>query len=76
VHGGTGSNKSLKVYVSTADSGGDTPGKIITATVNTWTLITVNLSEIGNPGSIKRLNIQNNSASAQSAVYFDDLKLE
>lgn len=76
VHGGTGSNKSLKVYVSTLDSGGDTPGKIITATANAWTFITVNLSEIGNPAGIKRLNIQNNSASAQPAVYFDDIKVE
>jgi hypothetical protein len=76
VHGGTGSNKSIKVYVSTLDSGGDTPGKIITATVNTWTSITVNLSEIGNPATIKRLNFQNNSASSQTAVYFDDIRLE
>ena len=77
VHGGTsGGNKSIKVYVSTLDSGGDTPGKIITATLNAWTAITVNLSEIGNPSSIKRLNFQNNSATSQPAVYFDDIKLE
>ena len=49
---------------------------IITATVNTWTSITVNLSEIGNPATIKRLNFQNNSASSQTAVYFDDIRLE
>ncbi|HAV60921.1 MAG TPA: hypothetical protein DCY13_00965, partial [Verrucomicrobiales bacterium] len=76
VHGGTGSNKSIKVYASTADSGGDTTGKIITATANTWTAITVNLSEIGNPASIKRLHFQNNSSTSQPAVYFDDIKLE
>jgi hypothetical protein len=75
-HGGTGSNKSIKVYASTADSGGDTVGKVITATVNTWTAITVNLSEIGNPATIKRLNFQNNSATSQPPVYFDDIKLE
>lgn len=76
VHGGTGSNKSIKVYASTADSSGDTVGKIITATVNTWTAITVNFSEMGNPASIKRLNFQNNSGTAQPAVYFDDIKME
>jgi hypothetical protein len=76
VHGGTGSNKSIKVFVSTADSGGDLAGKVITATANTWTLITANFSEIGNPASIKRLTLQNNSGTSQPAVYFDDIRME
>lgn len=75
-HGGTGSAKSIKVYASTADSGGDTVGKVISVPVNTWTSYTVNLSEIGSPSTIKRLNFQNNSASAQPAAYFDDIRLE
>lgn len=75
VHGGTGSNKSLTFSTQNADSGGNSSSVTVTAVANTWTEITVNLSSLGNPGTIKRINIQNNSASSQSVIYFDDIRL-
>jgi hypothetical protein len=75
VHGGTGSNKSLQFYSQTADSGGNSPNVAFTATVNTWTEITIPLSSLGNPTTIKRINFQDTSGAAQSVIYFDDVRL-
>lgn len=75
VHGGSGANKSLRVSTQTADNGGNSTAVTVTATAGQWSEITVNLSQLGNPTSIKRLNIQNNSGNAQSVIYFDDIRL-
>jgi hypothetical protein len=75
VHGGTSSNKSLLFTSQTADGAGSSPSSVFTATAGVWNQITIPLSALGNPSSIKRINFQNNSASAQSAIYFDDIKL-
>lgn len=75
VHGGTGSNKSISVYIQTTDSGAGGSVVNVTAVAGTWTEITVNLSSLGSPASIKRINFQNNSASSQSTISFDDIRL-
>ena len=72
---GTNSSMPLKVWIRTADESGDSTAKTLTVSgANTWQLVTVNLSEIGNPSSIKRINIQNNSTTNPSAIYIDDLQ--
>jgi hypothetical protein len=75
VHGGTGSAKSLRVYTQTADSGGESASVVVSAPANTWTEITVTLASLGNPASIKRLNIQENSGATQPMMTFDEIRL-
>jgi endoglucanase len=75
VHGGTGTAKSLRVYTQTADGGGESPSVVVSAPANTWTEITVPLSSLGNPASIKRLNIQENSGTAPPMMTFDEIRL-
>lgn len=76
VHGGSGSNKSLQVYTGTGDSDGLSAMVNVTATAGQWNEITVNLSSLGNPSSIKRVYVKINSANAQSVIYFDDIRLQ
>ena len=48
---------------------------VVSAPANTWTEITVTLSSLGNPASIKRLNIQENSGATQPMMTFDEIRL-
>ncbi|MBC7922137.1 MAG: T9SS type A sorting domain-containing protein, partial [Ferruginibacter sp.] len=75
VHGGSGGNKDLLFYTQSSDGGGESPSVPFTATAGAWNEITVNLSALGGPAAIARINFQNNAASPQSTVYFDDLRL-
>jgi hypothetical protein len=75
VHGGTGAAKSLRVYTQAADGGGESPSVVVSAPASTWTEVTVPLAALGNPASIKRLNIQENSGAPQPAMTFDEIRL-
>jgi hypothetical protein len=75
VHGGTGAAKPLRVYTQTADSGGESTSVVVSAPANAWTEITVSLSALGNPTSVKRLNIQENSGATQPMMTFDEIRL-
>ncbi len=75
IHGGTGANKSLLFTSQTEDAAGTSTSSAFTATAGVWNEITIPLSALGNPTSIKRITFQNNSASAQSIIYFDDIRL-
>ena len=75
VHGGSGANKSIQLYTETSDSGGAGTSVNFTATAGAWTEITVSLASLGSPASIKRINFKSNSGTAQTAVYFDDIRL-
>ena len=41
---------------------------------NRWTDVIISMSQLGNPGTIQKVTIQNNSTSA-TTMYFDDIKL-
>ena len=75
VQGGTGTTKSLRVYTQTADTGGESTSVVVSAPASTWTEITVPLSSLGNPASIKRVNIQENSGATQPMMTFDEIRL-
>jgi hypothetical protein len=75
VHGGTGSAKSLRVSTQTTDTGAESGSVVVSAPANAWTEITVPLSALGSPASIKRLNIQENSGTAQPTATFDEIRL-
>jgi endoglucanase len=75
VHGGTGSAKSLRVSTQTADTGGESGSVVVTAPAGAWTEITVPLSALGGPASIKRLNFQENTGAVQPLMTFDEIRL-
>jgi hypothetical protein len=76
VHGGTGSNKQLRVYIEENDIGGPYSSMYnFTATVGVWTPITVTMAALGNPSQIKRINIQHAGGATPATVYVDDLYL-
>ncbi len=77
IHGGTGQNKAIRFFSETLASGGVSSNNIdFTAVVNTWTEITITLSELGNPAAIGRLNFFNNSGSELGMVTFDHIRIE
>jgi hypothetical protein len=65
----------LRVYTQTADTGGESAAVVVSAPANTWTEITVPLGSLGNPASIKRLNIQENGGATQPMMTFDEIRL-
>lgn len=75
VHGGAGSNKSLRVYTQTADSSGESAAVVVTAVANAWTEVTVSLGSLGYPASIKRLSIQNFTGATQPMMTIDEIRL-
>jgi hypothetical protein len=75
VHGGAGSNKSLRVYTQTADSSGESAAAVVTAVANAWTEVTVSLGSLGYPASIKRLSIQNFTGATQPMMTIDEIRL-
>lgn len=75
VHGGTGAAKSLRVSTQTTDTGGESGSVVVSAPANAWTEIAVPLASLGSPASIKRLNIQENSGTAQPLMTFDEIRL-
>jgi hypothetical protein len=74
LHGGTGSNKNLKFF--TEGEGGESSRVDITAVADTWTEVTVTLSDLGNPATINRLNFFNDSPTALSMITFDEIRFE
>jgi endo-1,4-beta-xylanase len=73
VHGGTGATKALRVSTQSQDTGGGSPEISFSAPAGTWTEITVNLSSLGSPAQIKRINLMSNATLGP--VYFDDIRL-
>jgi hypothetical protein len=74
VNGGS-TSKPLQFYSQMGDTSGNSTNVPFTAPANAWTEITIPLSSLGNPTTIKRINFQDTSNSAQSATYFDDIRL-
>jgi len=77
IHGGAiGSGvRQLQVVVQTGDDYANEPGYPINVLPNQWTQVIVPLSAIGNPATIKRINIQDNSGAPQPTFYVDELCL-
>jgi hypothetical protein len=68
-------SRSFNVQTQTADSGGTSSTVTVTSTANAWKEIVVNISSLGNPATIKRINIQNNSGSAIGDHWIDKVEL-
>ncbi len=74
VHGGS-SSKACTFMVRTADNSGASVQVPFTAPAGYWSEITIPLSSLGNPSIIKRMDFMNDSGSATTTVYFDDIRL-
>jgi hypothetical protein len=68
-------SRSFNVQTQTTDSGGTSSTVVVTSNAGAWKEIIVNLSSLGNPASIKRINIQNNSGSAIGDHWIDNIEL-
>jgi hypothetical protein len=75
VFGGTGSDKPLRVFIQASDTAGASPAVNVTAVANGWTEVTVPLAALGNPSTINRINIQDNSGATQPTITFDEIRL-
>ncbi|MDF7819489.1 glycoside hydrolase family 9 protein [Runella sp. MFBS21] len=65
---------SYSVYIQADDNGAAVGNYTFTSANNTWQEIVLNLSQLGNPSIIKRVNIQNNSGNNVTA-YLDNIRL-
>lgn len=68
-----GTSKRIKVHVYQNDST-NFATKIMTVKANTWQTVNLPWSQLGNPSSIKRIAIQDDSGSG-ATLYFDDIIL-
>jgi endo-1,4-beta-D-glucanase Y len=68
----SGANRTLRVFTRTGDTSGESSVATVTATNGTWTEITVNLSSLGNPSTIKRMDFQ---CTTTGTIYFDSIRL-
>lgn len=64
----------LDVFAHT-EGGNETMKVRVTTAAGSWQQVTVPMSEIGNPTSITRINIQEASGSPQAPYYLDNLRL-
>lgn len=74
-HGGATGERTVYFYIQQTDGGNETPKQQLTIPASTWTQFTVPLSALGNPATIKRLNWQEGTGSAQPTFYVDDIRL-
>ncbi|GAB4488851.1 MAG: hypothetical protein Fur0016_20470 [Anaerolineales bacterium] len=75
VHGGSGGTRKFNFYINTSDSGGQSASVSVSAPAGQWTLVTINLSQVGNPSKIARINFQENTGGSQAVFYIDEIKL-
>jgi endoglucanase len=67
--------RAFAFYTQSTDNGAASPVYNFVSTANTWTQVTVNLSDIGNPTSIKRINIQSMTGTAIGRHWMDAIEL-
>ncbi|MEM9846599.1 MAG: glycoside hydrolase family 9 protein, partial [Bacteroidota bacterium] len=63
----------IQLYTAATDSDGNSAGRTF-STSSSWQQISVNMSELGNPATVKRLVFQNFSNDSNFEVYFDQIE--
>jgi hypothetical protein len=69
------SSRSFNLFTQNADTGGNSTFASFSSTANAWKEVIIPLSSLGNPSTIKRINIQNNSGSAIGNHWIDNVEL-
>ncbi|MCS6774135.1 MAG: hypothetical protein NZ693_08495, partial [Thermoflexales bacterium] len=75
VHGGSSGTRQLQLVIEEGDSGPRTTPAHFDANAGSWTLVTIPLSALGNPATIKRINIEDRTGSGQPTFYVDEIIL-
>ncbi len=70
----TGAN-SLAVSVQATDNSSTSPAVIVTTVANQWQEFTIDMAALGNPATVQRLDIKNNSGNSPT-VYFDYIRFD
>ncbi|MGQ9490751.1 MAG: alpha-L-arabinofuranosidase [Anaerolineae bacterium] len=71
IHGGSGADKQLRVYIQETDGGPAVGIYPITATAGTWTLIAVDVRDLEYPSQVARITIQDRTGTNQGQFYVD-----
>jgi mannose/cellobiose epimerase-like protein (N-acyl-D-glucosamine 2-epimerase family) len=74
-HGGTGSARQCQFFTRSS-SGAESKHVTVSIPANTWTLITIPLSSLGNPSDASAIMLQESSGSAQAEFNIDQLELK
>ena len=74
-HGGTAGERKVYFFIHQTDGGSETSSVELRVPAGIWTPFTVTLSALGNPSTIKRLNLMEGTGSAQPTFYVDDIRL-
>lgn len=74
VHGGTGSDKQITLFLHDGD-GNESERTTITAAAGNWTEIFVPFSSFGSPASFQRLNFFNNSSATMGTFTLDQIHI-
>jgi endoglucanase len=64
----------FQVYTQQTDNGASSPVISVSVAANKWQEVVITMSQLGNPASIQKINIKNNSPKAATA-YFDNIRL-
>jgi len=75
VHGGSSGTRQLRFFIQQTDAGGESTMLDVDVPAGVWTQFTLNMSALGNPSTIARLNIQDRSGATQPIFYVDEIKL-
>ncbi|MCB9134511.1 MAG: glycoside hydrolase family 44 protein [Anaerolineales bacterium] len=75
IHGGTEGGQTLAVKIIDANNGNWDRSVSVTPQANTWTEVTISLSQVGNPATIGGMIIQDNTGEPQPTFYVDDITL-
>jgi hypothetical protein len=74
-HGGTGAARQCQFFTRSS-SGAESKHVTISIPANTWTLITIPLSSLGNPSDASGIMLQESTGSAQAEFNIDQLELK
>lgn len=72
-YGGSG-GAHFNLSINQTDAGGQTAPVALTAPAGSWTQFTLSLSQLGNPATIARLNLQENTGATQAQFFLDDMR--
>ncbi len=70
-----GTDRSLSLSIQASDDGDPAQHFDFNAPADQWSQIVIGLDSLGNPGSIARINISDNSGAPQPVFYLDQISL-
>jgi hypothetical protein len=72
---GSAAGNTIDVRIMGSDIGDASIAKRVSIPAGVWTKITVSWTELGNPTTLARINIEDGNNAAQATFYIDDLQV-